>query len=149
MPENGVGTPPMRLSDTFFHYIPCLRKLGENVDGAILSRLWSIIINDKLNTLRSHIPVDASEEEAVCAIANLYQTIHTGDSLETDAVGESAGEIGTFNPYAVLNVPKVALLKCHRCGGNEVGYVLRQTRSADEGMTCMCTCRQCGCVFVL
>jgi DNA-directed RNA polymerase subunit M/transcription elongation factor TFIIS len=33
---------------------------------------------------------------------------------------------------------------CRKCKGNQCTYYLQQVRSADEPMTCYCTCLQCG-----
>jgi transcription elongation factor S-II len=33
---------------------------------------------------------------------------------------------------------------CSKCKGSQVSIVQKQTRSADEPMTCFCTCKKCG-----
>ena len=35
-------------------------------------------------------------------------------------------------------------LKCRRCGSADVTWQQKQTRGADEAMTCFCTCNKCG-----
>lgn len=37
-----------------------------------------------------------------------------------------------------------AALTCHRCHSRSIAVQQQQTRSADEGMTVYCTCKQCG-----
>jgi DNA-directed RNA polymerase subunit M/transcription elongation factor TFIIS len=37
-----------------------------------------------------------------------------------------------------------ALNQCRKCGSSDVEWHQRQTRSADEGSTTFCHCRQCG-----
>lgn len=36
------------------------------------------------------------------------------------------------------------MLECRKCKGRTIAVVQVQTRSADEPMTCFCTCRTCG-----
>jgi len=43
----------------------------------------------------------------------------------------------------VLGVKAKPLFHCVKCKSQNVSYVLRQTRSADEGMTCIFTCQDC------
>ena len=37
-----------------------------------------------------------------------------------------------------------AMINCKACGSSEIRIVQRQLRSADEGMTSFCECKQCG-----
>lgn len=42
-----------------------------------------------------------------------------------------------------------AIVKCQRCGSNEIRWEEKQTRSADEGATVFCTCLACKNRWVL
>lgn len=37
-----------------------------------------------------------------------------------------------------------SILKCGKCKQHKVDYYQKQTRGADEPMTCFCTCLNCG-----
>ena len=37
-----------------------------------------------------------------------------------------------------------ALHRCRKCGGTNISFYSRQTRSADEGATIFLTCEECG-----
>lgn len=49
-----------------------------------------------------------------------------------------------WNPESIPKHQNNGLLKCGRCGSNNVSYFERQTRSADEPMTVFATCDKCG-----
>jgi DNA-directed RNA polymerase subunit M/transcription elongation factor TFIIS len=40
-------------------------------------------------------------------------------------------------------------IQCPKCKNRKVMYREQQTRSADEGMTCICVCTQCHHSFTL
>lgn len=40
-------------------------------------------------------------------------------------------------------------IQCPRCASRKVVYRYQQTRSADEGMTCICSCSQCRHSFTI
>jgi len=47
--------------------------------------------------------------------------------------------------YDMINEKKyTSLIKCRRCGSEEVSYDEKQTRSADEAATIFCLCSTCG-----
>lgn len=48
------------------------------------------------------------------------------------------------NVDSVRAVTKGEAVICRKCGSSEVAIVLRQTRSADEGMSGFASCRRCG-----
>ena len=48
------------------------------------------------------------------------------------------------NVDSVRAVTKGEAVVCRKCGSSEVAVVLRQTRSADEGMSGFASCRRCG-----
>jgi DNA-directed RNA polymerase subunit M/transcription elongation factor TFIIS len=48
------------------------------------------------------------------------------------------------NVDSVRAVTKGEAVVCRKCGSSEVAIVLRQTRSADEGMSGFASCRRCG-----
>jgi DNA-directed RNA polymerase subunit M/transcription elongation factor TFIIS len=46
--------------------------------------------------------------------------------------------------YDALNDRKFqAIVRCRRCGSEEVTWDEKQTRSADEGATVFCACQTC------
>ena len=47
------------------------------------------------------------------------------------------------------DVKERASITCRHCKSSNVTYVLRQTRSADEAMTCIVTCHNCTKCFTL
>ena len=42
-----------------------------------------------------------------------------------------------------MDIPDAGL-RCKKCGCTDIRYDFLQTRSADEPMSCFCTCEQCG-----
>jgi len=56
---------------------------------------------------------------------------------------KSLSEKIPVNVEEVLGVKAKPLFRCVKCHSQNVSYVLRQTRSADEGMTCIFTCQDC------
>lgn len=48
------------------------------------------------------------------------------------------------NAEALLGITEEVGLQCVACKKRNVKYVLVQSRSADEGMTANCECRNCG-----
>lgn len=64
---------------------------------------------------------------------------------------ESALAAGRFNELLAQNVESVKTsaahthsVVCSKCGSSDVAVMLRQTRSADEGMSSFANCRKCG-----
>jgi DNA-directed RNA polymerase subunit M/transcription elongation factor TFIIS len=49
----------------------------------------------------------------------------------------------SVNPDELLEITKQVGLKCPECGQKNVKYNMVQSRSADEGMTAQCECREC------
>lgn len=49
-----------------------------------------------------------------------------------------------FKEHMLLVSTDRSLLQCSRCHKWQVTYHMRQTRSADEPMSCFCECRACG-----
>lgn len=45
------------------------------------------------------------------------------------------------------DAPRDTLLQCPKCKERRVSYVEKQTRSADEALTCFCTCRNPACRY--
>ena len=38
---------------------------------------------------------------------------------------------------------QIPIMSCHKCGHTDVGWDVKQTRSADEGSTVFCVCQKC------
>jgi DNA-directed RNA polymerase subunit M/transcription elongation factor TFIIS len=52
--------------------------------------------------------------------------------------------------YEALNDKQFnAVVKCRRCGGSEIVFDEKQTRSADESATIFCACSKCGLRWVV
>lgn len=48
------------------------------------------------------------------------------------------------NKFEVTMAASTDTFTCRKCKGNQCTYYLQQVRSADEPMTCFCTCITCG-----
>lgn len=65
---------------------------------------------------------------------------------------ETAAQAAAFRDLLRQNVDSVRAntktgtetVKCNKCGSTNVSILLRQTRSADEGMSSFATCQECG-----
>lgn len=70
----------------------------------------------------------------------------------TAAEQEAAHRSAEFRALLRQNVDSVRantkegteIVKCNKCGSKDVSILLRQTRSADEGMSSFATCQGCG-----
>ena len=70
------------------------------------------------------------------------------DKIDTETSNENvvADQLAQFEllPSEAAIATGPALNRCRKCGSTEVEWHQRQTRSADEGITTFCQCRQCG-----
>lgn len=72
-----------------------------------------------------------------------FEDVEREEKAMLAALKKSLNETIPVNVEEVLGVKAKPLFRCVKCHSQNVSYVLRQTRSADEGMTCIFTCQDC------
>lgn len=89
-------------------------------------------------------------EQHGAALPFLTDTTMARGTIIEDVERETAMHQQRFNQmlqekYDTINQETYrSTLKCRRCGSSEVTWQQKQTRGADESMTCFCTCTKCS-----
>lgn len=131
----------MNFSPAFMSMFPVLKELQSDPD--ICAKLFCICLSGGKSQIYE-ILSNSSYNEVIVSIISLYERISIcKPRVDTKTTTDN------FDAYAVLKSTKIGSIICIKCKSDSVTYILRQTRSADEGMTCMCFCNNCRSNFVL
>jgi DNA-directed RNA polymerase subunit M/transcription elongation factor TFIIS len=112
---------------------------------------YELAMYDGLSKLQANGPwirANLTPEEMPAASWRQKSTGLEVMAIETETTGRAAA----FRALLRQNVESVKAstregtetVKCNKCGSIDVSILLRQTRSADEGMSSFATCQNCG-----
>ena len=106
---------------------------------------------------RAHTSVDVYLNVAVSMLRRLTSEAPSGSSGGSSSGGSSSGGSGGSVSSAKLQSffhinwtdilseeARFSLAQCAKCRSREIYAVTAQLRSADEGMSVLCTCQRCG-----
>ena len=137
----------MTFSSAFLDAMPSLAGIGDNHDLTlrvldIVNAGFSSVLQDSLN--------GCGETDSVLVVLAVHQKVLEADARESTLPIPLPIKGGGFDAKLALGVTDSnSIITCISCGGQDVAYALRQRRSADEGMSCVCTCRSCNTNFIL
>jgi len=135
----------MEFSTKFFNKFPSLENIHLNTSQK--EHLFYIIADGQTDLLQRHLLTCIDEQEIVFTIASMFQSIAT---REDAIIAIPSPRVNTFDTEKVLETTRTkGTIKCRSCGSHDVTYIMKQTRSADEGMTCICSCHKCHVTFSL
>lgn len=123
--------------------------------------------------IESHIHASSfGKDEYLCGVRRVCANLELNEAVETQAaflcdetiskntiietIEEERKKRATIfkqmlhEKYEALNDQQFnAVVKCRRCGGSEIVFDEKQTRSADESATIFCACSKCGLRWVI
>jgi DNA-directed RNA polymerase subunit M/transcription elongation factor TFIIS len=132
----------MGFSPELIQYIPQLKHINNNVQLSM--NVMIVLMHMDRKKFKACLSEFTKEEDIVVTILSLFQSV-----VKQPDIANNETEHVEFNPYIALETKKQSPLQCKTCKSTDVNYILRQTRSADEGMTCLCICQSCRATFVL
>lgn len=112
---------------------------------------YSLAMHDALSKLQSNGPWLVANVPPGDLSRSTWRLKCTGLEVMQKEM-ETAERAANFRSLLRQNVESVKAstkegadtVKCNKCGSADVSILLRQTRSADEGMSSFATCQNCG-----
>ena len=88
-----------------------------------------------------------SEWSIVCQMCDNYTSMeslieHENEILHAELT-KSCKVVLSVDEKKLFNIDKNVGIKCPRCSSRHTTYHMIQNRSADEGMTAICKCKDC------
>lgn len=130
-----------RLVEQHIFHVTLQQQADYN--AKVLQVAWNLKLNGKL-LLSLHAPeVLVFLDDQLLAQGTPVAEWWTGHEQRQQRQQQLLHEDAKFEEAEQMQSTHAALT-CHRCHSRSIAVQQQQTRSADEGMTVYCTCKQCG-----